>query len=187
MGKSQDIRPGNIIKFNGENHLVLEYEHRTPGNLPAHHQVKMRNLRTGRLQEQRFRTGENIEFVRVERNNYQYLYRDENTFYFMDMATYDQIPVDINNVGDSVPYLKENQEVIIAFEGSEVLAVELPPHVYLRVTHTEPGFKGDTATNVLKLATMETGTVIQVPLFINEDDLLRVDTRTGQYIERVKE
>ena len=186
-GTTSDLRPGSVILYNGELSLVLESEHRTPGNLRAFYQVKMRNMRTGKLSENRFRSGESIEFVRVERKNYQYLYRDGNNFIFMDMDNYEQIPVESEKVGDAVNFMKENQEVQLAFHDNVVIEVELPPHVNLRVIHTEPGVKGDTATNVLKPATLETGSSVQVPLFINEDDLIRVDSKTGQYVERVKE
>ena len=186
-GTTSDLRPGAVIKYNGELCVVLESEHRTPGNLRAFYQVKMRVLRTGKLLENRFRSGESIEFIRVERRPYQFLYRDGNTLYFMNMADYEQIPVDSELVGDSVKFLKENEEVQLAIVDGTVIAVELPPHVNLLVTHTEPGLKGDTATNVLKPAVVETGATIQVPLFINENDVVRVDSRTGAYIERVKE
>lgn len=186
-GTTSDLRPGSVIMFNGELHTVLESEHRTPGNLRAFYQVKMRNMKTGKLSENRFRSGESIEFVRVERKNYQYLYRDVHSFIFMDTDSYEQIPVDADIVGDSVNWMKENQEVQLAFVDNTVIAVELPPHVYLKVTATEPGLKGDTATNVLKPAVVETGATIQVPIFINEGDTIRVDTRTGEYIERVKD
>jgi len=144
-------------------------------------------MRSGKLSENRFRSGESIEFVRVERKNYQYLYRDGSNFIFMDTNNYEQIPVEAEKVGDYVDFMKENQEVQLAFHDNTVIEVELPPHVNLRVIHTEPGIKGDTATNVLKPATLETGTSVQVPLFINEEDLIRVDSKTGQYVERVKE
>jgi elongation factor P len=186
-GSTSDLRPGAVVNYNGELHVVLESEHRTPGNLRAFYQVKMRNLRSGKLSENRFRSGESIEFVRVERKNYQFLYRDGNSLFFMDMENYEQIPVDSEIIGSSINYLKENQDCQLAFVGSNIIAAELPPHVYLRVEHTEPGVKGDTATNVLKPAVVETGATIQVPIFINEGDMLRIDTRNGEYIERVKE
>jgi elongation factor P len=186
-GSTSDLRPGACINYNGELHIVLESEHRTPGNLRAFYQVKMRNMRSGKLSENRFRSGESIEFIRVERKNYQYLYRDGNSLFFMDMDNYEQMPVEASIIGNAIDYLKENQEVQLAFVGNDVIDAELPPHVYLRVEHTEPGVKGDTATNVLKPSVVETGATIQVPIFINEGDLLRVDTRTGAYIERVKE
>ncbi len=186
-GSTSDLRPGSVVNFNGELHLVLESEHRTPGNLRAFYQVKMRNMKSGKLSENRFRSGESIEFVRVERNNYTYLYRDGNALIFMNPSTYDQIPVDSEIIGDAINFMKENQDVQLAFVDTTVIAAELPSHVQLRVEHTDPGLKGDTATNVLKPAVMETGANINVPLFINEGDLIRVDSRNGAYIERVKE
>lgn len=187
MGSTSDLRPGAVIKFNGENCLVLESEHRTPGNLRAFYQVKMRNLRSGKMFENRYRSGESIDFVRVERHNYQFLYKEGESYIFMNNENYDQIPVAGELIGNAVNFLKENQEVQISFEEHIVLGVDLPPTVALRITFTEPGLKGDTATNVLKPATVETGAQVSVPLFINEGDLIKVDTRTGAYMERVKE
>ncbi len=187
MGTTSDLRPGAIIKYNGENAVVLESEHRTPGNLRAFYQVKMRILRTGKLMENRFRSGENIDFVRVERHDYQYIYNDGMNYYFMNMQNYEQIPVDADMIGDKINFMKENQEVGLLFEDETLLDVDVPPHVNLEVTHTEPGLKGDTATNVMKPATLETGVEVQVPLFINEGDIVRVDTKTGTYVERVKD
>jgi elongation factor P len=187
MGTTADLRLGAFIKFNNELCQILESEHRTPGNLRAFYQVKMRNLKSGKLLENRFRSGESIEFVRVEKHNYQYLYRDGSHLVFMDLDNYEQIHVDDFVVGEAIRFLKENQDVQIAFQDSTVLEVELPSTVALRITHTEPGLKGDTATNVLKPATVETGATVSVPLFINEGDLIKVDTNNGNYMERVKE
>jgi len=187
MGTTSDLRPGAVIKFNGENCQVLESEHRTPGNLRAFYQVKLRNLRSGKLLENRFRSGESIDFVRVERHNYQFLYKEGDNFIFMNNENYEQIPVEATFIGSVVNFLKENQEVQISFEETQVLIVELPPTVNLRIIHAEPGLKGDTATNVLKPSTVETGAQVSVPLFINEGDLIKVDTRSGIYLERVKE
>lgn len=186
-GTTSDLRPGSVINWNGELHVVLESEHRTPGNLRAFYQVKMRNMKSGKLSENRFRSGESIEFIRVERKNYQYLYKDVHSLIFMDMENYDQIPVDVDIIGDSVNYMKENQEVQLAFVDNLVIGADLPSHVNMRVEQTDPGLKGDTATNVLKPATVETGATIMVPIFVNEGDVIRIDTRTGGYIERVKE
>lgn len=185
-GSTSDLRPGAVIIYNGEMNVVLESEHRTPGNLRAFYQVKMRNMKSGKLNENRFRSGEAIEFVRVERRNYQYLYKDGETLYFMEPETYEQIPANGEMLGNSINFLKENQEVQLSFVDGNVIAVELPPHVILQITFTEPGLKGDTATNVLKPATVETGASVNVPLFINEGDMIRIDTRTGDYVERVK-
>ncbi len=187
MGTTADLRPGAFIKFNGELAQVLESTHRTPGNLRAFYQVKMRVVRTGRLMENRYRSGETIEFVRVEKKPFQYLYREGNMLVFMDQETYEQIHVPEEIVGEPLKFLKENQDVQISFEESNVLGVDLPANVNLRITHTEPGLKGDTATNVLKPATTETGATINVPIFVNEGDLVRIDTATGDYLDRVKE
>lgn len=187
MGTTSDLRPGAVIKFNGELCTVVESEHRTPGNLRAFYQVKMRSLKTGRMLENRFRSGESIEFVRVEKNNYQYLYKDGNHFIFMDPDSYEQIPVDEVIVGKLADFLKEGQDGMLSINDGTVLQVELPSSVILRVIQTEPGFKGDTATNVMKPATIETGANVQVPLFINEGDLIKVDPIAGSYLERVKE
>lgn len=185
VGTTSDLRPGAVINFNGELHIVLESEHRTPGNLRAFYQVKMRNMKTGRLSEYRFRSGESIEFVYLDRKPFQFLYRDGNSFYFMDLETYEQIPINMELIGDAVKFLTENQEVQIAFVGETPIAVELPTHINLCVVQTEPGVRGDTATNVLKPAVLESGATVQVPIFINEGDIIRIDTRTGEYIERV--
>lgn len=187
MATTSDLRPGVFIRFENQLALVLESQHRTPGNLRAFYQVKMRVVKSGKLLETRFRSGESIDIVRVETRPYQFLYKDGEAFVFMENETYEQIYVDANVVGDVAKLMKENQEVQIAFEESTVLSVELPPHVTLRITHTEPGFKGDSSNNVLKPATIETGAQISVPLFVNVDDLVRIDSRTGDYMERVKE
>ncbi len=187
MATTADLRPGAVIRYNNELCTVLESEHRTPGNLRAFYQVKMRVLRTGKLLENRFRSGETIEFVRVERNNYQYLYRDGDAYVFMDPENYEQHFVDSTVVGESAKFMKEGQEVQLAFNDTLCLSADLPPHVHLRVTSTEPGVRGDTANNVQKPATLETGAIINVPIFVNEGDMLRIDTRNGDYIERVKE
>jgi elongation factor P len=147
----------------------------------------MRNIKTGKIAENRFRSGESVEFVRVEKRKYQYLYPDGEILFMMNNDTYEQIPVDKVLVGDAFKFLRENDEVFVSFEGDIVLAVELPQHVNLTIAHTEPGFKWDTASsNVTKPATLDSGAEIQVPLFINEGDTVRIDTTTGSYIERVK-
>jgi elongation factor P len=144
-------------------------------------------MKSGRFAENTFNSGETVEIIRVETRNYQFLYREGNNFIFMDAETYDQIYVDQTFVGDGAKFLKENQDLQIVFDGDDVMQVLMPAHVNLRITNTEPGLKGDTATNASKPATVETGTEIKVPLFVNEGDLIRLDTKNGAYIERVKE
>jgi elongation factor P len=188
MATTADLRVGAVIRYQGELCVVLESIHRTPGNLRAFYQVKMRVIKSGKLKEERFRSGETIEFVRVETNNFQYLYRDGDMFMFMDTNTYDQIPAMADMVGDSARFLKEGMEVQIGRdEEGNIVTLTMPQHVALRIESTEPGVRGDTATNVLKPATVETGATVSVPLFINEGDLVRVDTSTGEYLDRVKE
>lgn len=188
MATTADLRVGAVIRHNGELCVVLESIHRTPGNLRAFYQVKMRVIKTGKLREERFRSGETIEFVRVETRNFQYLYKDSDMFMFMDQESYDQIPVPAEIVGDGAKFMKEGMEVQIARdEADNVVQVTMPNHVAVRVIATEPGVRGDTATNVLKPATVETGATVMVPLFVNEGDLIRVDTSDGSYMDRVKE
>ena len=180
------MRPGIVIRYNGELCTVLESVHRTPGNLRAFYQVKMRNLNNGKLLENRFRSGEEIDLVRIDRKPMQYLYRDGDKMVFMDTETYDQVYIEETIVGTAAGFLKESGEANISFNGTQVVGIELPPHVVLAITHTEPGVKGDTATGATKPAQVESGATVQVPLFVNEGDVIRVDTRTGEYLDRVK-
>ena len=186
MGTTSDLRSGLVIKYNNELHVIVKSEHRTPGNLRAFYQVKMKNLKNGKMIENRFRSGEEIEVVRLETRNFQYLYHDGTGFVFMDTDNYDQISIDGEIVGDQNKYLKEGENVQISFNESTPISVELPPHVNLKVTEAPPGVKGDTATGGTKLVKVETGATFNVPLFINENDVIKVDTRTGEYLERVK-
>jgi elongation factor P len=187
MASTSDLSRGAFIRFNGELCVVLEYEHRTPGNLRAFYQVKMRNVKTGKLVEHRFRAGEAVELVRVDIKSYQYLYKEGSNLVCMDNQTFEQIYISEELFGDSVKFLKENMDVLISFDNDQPIYAESPVSVELEVTYTEPGIKGDTATKTLKPATLETGAVINVPLFINIGEKIKVDTRTGEYIERVKE
>jgi len=186
MATTSDLRPGLVIRYNGELCTVLESQHRTPGNLRAFYQVKMRVIKTGKLLENRFRSGEEIDVVRVDRKTMQFLYRDAQDMVFMDTDTYDQVHIPEVIVGEQAGFLKESGEATISFNGSEVVAVEIPPHVTLVISQTDPGLKGDTATGATKPAVVESGATVNVPLFINEGDMIRVDTRTGAYLDRVK-
>jgi elongation factor P len=186
MATTGDFRVGMVIRFNGELHRIEEYIHRTPGNLRAFVQAKLRNLRNGRITETRFRSGEEVEEVRMEQREFQYLFHDGASFQFMDNESYEQIPVDAKTLGEGHEYLKEGVTVILNIvNNTDVIGAELPLNVSLKVTETVPGVKGDTATGAQKPATVETGASINVPLFINEGDVIRVDTRTGKYVERV--
>jgi elongation factor P len=186
MASTSDLSKGAFLRFNNELVVVLEYEHRTPGNLRAFYQVKMRNIRSGKLVEHRFRAGEAIELVRVEVRSLQYLYKEANSLVCMDNETFEQLNIPEELFGDSLKFLKENMNVLISFDGDTPIYAEAPVSVELEVTYTEPGIKGDTATKTLKQATLETGAIISVPLFINIGEKIKVDTRTGEYIERVK-
>lgn len=186
MATTSDLKNGLIINFNNDLHTIMTVEHRTPGNLRAFYQVKMRNMKNGKIIENRFRSGEDIQVERLDSGNYQFLYKDPNGYVFMDSDTYDQVTISEDMVGKSGNYLKEGEIAEIFFHNSKVMSVEIPPHVYLKVTSAPPGVKGDTATGATKIVTLETGATANAPLFINEGDVIRVDTRTGDYIERLK-
>ncbi len=188
MATVSDLSRGNFVRYNGEVMQIEELQHRTPGNLRAFYQVKMRNIRNGKIAENRFRPGDEIEILRVETKEYQYLYQDGESLVCMDNQTFDQVYIDKALLGESLKYIKEGITLLIAFEeGGNPITAEAPAHVVLEVQYTEPGVQGDTATRTLKPATMENGTEIRVPLFINTGEKIKVDTRTGAYVERVKE
>jgi elongation factor P len=186
MADTSDFRTGLIIKFKNDLYTVVEFQHVKPGKGGAFVRSTLKNLKNGKVLDNTFRAGEGIEIVRVERRKYQYLYRDGEFLVCMDNDTFEQINVRKELFGDSVDYLKESVEVEILFNGTEIINVEIPIFVNLKVTETEPGFRGDTATGANKPATLETGATINVPLFINVGDILKVDTRIGGYVERVK-
>lgn len=186
MASTSDLFKGAFIKYNNELCQVVEYVHRTPGNLRAFYQVSLRNVKSGKQMENRFRAGETIEFVRVEFKDLQFLYKDGTSLVLMDPETFDQIYVDGSLFGDSVKFLKEEMIVKISFEGDVAIGADPPVFVELIVTYTEPGVKGDTATNTLKPATVETGAQVMIPLFVNIGEKIKIDTRTGGYVERVK-
>ena len=175
-----------MLRFNGELVQVEEYIHRTPGNLRAFYQARMRNIKTGKVVEYRFRTDEEVNICRVETNDYQYLYEDGDFLVVMDLISFDQFNIPKALFGDAVKFLKEGMTVIIAFESEEPILAQTPSHIELEIIYTEPAVKGDTSTSALKYATVETGVEIKVPLFINQGDKIKVDTRTSEYIERVK-
>ncbi len=186
MANTGDIHVGSVIKFNGELFQIVEYQHRTPGNLRAFFQAKMRNLRSGKLAENRFRAGEEIEVARVEYRELQYIFKEGEHFVCMDNDTYEQVHIPAELFGNGAKFLKEGMAVKIAFEQDNPILAEAPTFVELEITYTEPGVKGDTATNTLKQATLETGAIINVPLFVNQGEKIKVDTRTVTYVERVK-
>lgn len=186
MADTGDINVGSVIRFNGELMQIMEYQHRTPGNLRAFYQAKMRSLKTGKQIENRFRSGELVDVVRVDYKQMQFIYPEGEFAVVMDNTTYEQTHIPMILFGDAGKFLKEGMEVKISFEGDEVILAEAPTFVECQITYTEPGVKGDTATNTLKPAKIESGTEIKVPLFMNEGDWVKVDTRTGAYVERIK-
>jgi elongation factor P len=187
MATISDLSRGNYIRYNGEILQVEELQHRTPGNLRAFYQVKMRNIRNGKIAENRFRPGDQVDLLRVETKEYQYLYAEGESLVCMDNETFDQIYLDKSLLGDSVKFIKEGVTIMIVFEnGTSPISAEAPQHVVMEIQYTEPGIQGDTATRTLKAAKLENGTEIRVPLFVNTGDNVKVDTRTGDYIERVK-
>lgn len=181
-----DFRNGLAFKRGNDLFRVLEFLHVKPGKGPAFVRTKMLNLRTGSINEVTFRTEEKLEGIRVERREMAYLYREGDMLVFMDSETYDQMSVPEEAIGQKIKLIKENDPVFLELYEHEILGVDLPAAVVLRVTHAAPGVRGDTATNATKAAELETGLVVQVPLFVNEGDLVKVDTRTYQYIERAK-
>jgi elongation factor P len=184
--RTADFRNGMVIRYNGELYTVVEFHHVSPGNWRAFVRVRLKNVKNGRILEQRFRAGEEIEDVRVEHQDWQFLYIDGEDYIFMNTETFDQQPVPKDMLGNAVQFLKEQDIVELLVDGENIISVELPNFLELKVESAEPGVRGDTANNVTKPATLETGAVINVPLFVNPGDRIRVDTRTGQYVERVK-
>jgi elongation factor P len=178
------MRPGMIIKHNNDLHLVFSVEHRTPGNLRAFIQAKLRNIRTGAMFEHRFRSGDAIERINVDEVAMEFLYQDGDDFYFMNTETYEQTHLKRDVLGDAVDYLTPNLQIKVEFYDGKAVGIELPQTVELTVVETEPGLKSATASSVTKPAKTETGLVVQVPPFINEGEKIRVDTAEGAYLSR---
>ena len=186
MAKPNDLSRGSFIRYNGELLTITEIEHRTPGNLRAFYQAKMKNIKSSKSAEARFRADEDIDMVRVEIKHLQYLYKDGDSLVCMDNETFDQIYIPTILFGDAIDFVKEEMIMLISFDGDTAILGELPTHVEMEVTYTEPGVKGDTATKTLKPATVDNGPTITVPLFVEIGDRIKIDTRTRTYVERVK-
>ncbi len=186
MPSTSDFRPGLVIKYNNELWSVVEFQHVNPGNWRAFVRTKLKNVKSGKVIENRFRAGEAIDIIRIERKEFQFLYRDGSGFVFMDKDTFDQLSVEEEQIGDGAQFLKDGESIEMLFNGSDITGIELPITVELKVVETVPGIRGDTASGATKPAQVETGATVTVPLFINEGDVLKIDTRTGDYIERVK-
>ena len=186
MASTADFKNGLCFKYNHDLVTIIEFQHVKPGKGPAFVRTKLRSLETGKIYEITFNSGVKIETIRVERRIYQYLYKEDNSYHFMQNDTFEQIFVEEHQI-NSPQFLKEGNEVEVMFYTDEdrVLSVELKPFVELEITYTEPAIKGDTVNNTLKPATVETNAKVRVPIFINVGDKVRIDTRTGDYMERV--
>ena len=186
MISTGDVKKGVIIELDGQLMKVLDWTHIKMARGSAQVRMKLQNVRKGDIIERTFQAGTRWPRARVEQRKAQYLYSDGDTYHFMDIETFDQFAIGRAMLGDDARYLLENSEVFVSSHESEVLGVDLPVTVDLHVTQTDPGFAGDTATGARKAATVETGLVVQVPLFVSEGDTLRIDTRTGEYVTRVQ-
>lgn len=184
MPAANDIRKGQVIKFNGEPHLVMETQHRTPGNLRAFVQIKMRNLRYGKALDQRFASTDTIEVLPTDRRTLEFSYADRDNYAFIDPESFDQIELSESTLGDVKNYLTPGGKVDVLFVDEKALSVDLPSAVNLKVVESADGIKGDTASNVQKPAKLETGLMVQVPLFIKEGEVIRVSTADGSYLGR---
>ena len=187
MATTADIRNGAVILHKSKRMKVIEFQHVKPGKGGAFVRTKLKDIQSGKTIDETFNSGHKLKFIRVEAKGMQFLYSDNDSFVFMDNDTYDQLTVANDSVGNGKNFLIAGLNVDLLFDGNEVLDIRLPSHVVLEVTETEPGFKGNTATGATKPATVETGYTLNVPLFINEEDKLRIDTRTGDYVERSKD
>jgi elongation factor P len=186
MAKASEIKVGNILRFNNELVTVTEILHRTPGKGGAFYLGKFRNIKTGKIVEARLATDEQVEICRVETSDFQYLYEEGDYFVVMDNVTFEQFSVAKALFGPAAKFIKEGMDVIVSFESEEPIMAQAPNFVELMVTYAEPAVKGDTSSGALKYATTEIGFEIKVPLFVNEGDKVKIDTRTGEYVERVK-
>lgn len=185
MISSNDLRPGTTIEMDGNAYTVVDFQHVKPGKGAAFVRTKLKNIRTGNVQETTFRAGEKIARANMEKKEYQYMYSSGDEFNFMDNETYDQITLSREQLGDQAKWLKEGMMVEILYFQGAIMGISIPNFVELEITDTPPGVKGDTASGGGKPATLAGGAVVQVPFFVNTGDVIRVDTRTGEYLDRV--
>jgi elongation factor P len=185
IASTSDFRNGLVLDIGGSLMRIVEFQHVKPGKGAAFVRTKLKNVETGQVVDKTFRAGEKVEEAVLEHKKMQYLYKDGDNFIFMDLETYEQTTVPEGTVGDTANFLVENQELSVFIRNGKAVTMELPPAVHLKVAEAEPGLKGDTSSGATKPVTLETGLVIQAPLFVNEGETLKVDTRTGRYIERV--
>lgn len=185
MISAGDLRKGTTFEFDGQVFTVTDFLHVKPGKGAAFVRTKLRNVISGGVVDRTFNPTEKLQEAVIERKEMQYLYSDGELYYFMDQETFEQIPLNYEKVEDAIKFIKENMFAVIKFYKGEAFSVEAPNFVELLITQADPGIKGNTATNAMKPATLETGAVVNVPMFVNEGDVIRVDTRTGEYMERV--
>ena len=185
MATTADFRNGLCIVFKDDLYTIVQFQHVKPGKGPAFVRTKLRNVKTGRILENTFTSGVKIDTARIERRPYQFLYMEGEDYIMMHTETFEQIPLNHEKVEDAIKFIKENMFAVIKFYKGDAFSVEAPNFVELLITQADPGIKGNTATNAMKPATLETGAVVNVPMFVNEGDTIRVDTRTGEYMERV--
>lgn len=181
-----EFRKGLKIELEGEPYIIVDFQHVKPGKGGAFVRTRLKSLITGNVIDRTFRSGEKVQTPALEERMMQYLYQEEDKYHFMDTDSYEQIALTADHLGEESNFLQENVEVKIVFHNGQPIGVELPTFVELKIAQTDPGVKGDTATGGTKPATLETGAVIQVPLFLNEGDVIKVNTRTGDYIERIR-
>ena len=186
MATTSNIKNGSVIFHKNKRMKVIEFLHVKPGKGPAFVRTKLKDISTGKVIDETFNSGVKLEFLKIEAKEMQYLYSDTDSHFFMDNQTFEQVSVLDNIIGKNVNFLKDGMNVDLLFDGSEILDIRLPAHVNLKVVETEPGIKGNTATGATKPAKVETEYLVQVPLFVVEGDILKIDTRTGEYIERLK-
>ena len=185
MISAGDFRNGITIEFEGNIYQIIEFQHVKPGKGAAFVRTKLKNIINGGIVEKTFRPTEKCPQARIDRVDMQYLYSDGDLFHFMDVSTYEQIALDADTIGDALKFVKENEMVKVCSDNGNVFAVEPPLFVELEITDTEPGFKGDTAQGATKPAIVETGAKVQVPLFVEQNDVIKIDTRTGEYLSRI--
>ena len=186
MATTSNIKNGSVIFHKNKRLKVVEFLHVKPGKGPAFVRTKLKDIATGKVIDETFNSGVKLEFLKIEAKEMQYLYSDTDSHFFMDNQTFEQVSVLDNIIGKNVNFLKDGMNVDLLFDGGEILDIRLPAHVNLKVVETEPGIKGNTATGATKPAKVETEYLVQVPLFVVEGDILKIDTRTGEYIERLK-
>ena len=185
MISASEFRNGVTIEYENNIYQIIEFQHVKPGKGAAFVRTKLKNIVSGGIVEKTFRPTEKCEQAHIDRNDMQYLYSDGDLFHFMDVNTYEQTALNADQIGDSLKFVKENEMVKICAHKGNVFSVEPPLFVELKIIETEPGFKGDTATGATKPATVETGAVVYVPLFVDQEDVIKIDTRTGEYLSRV--